>query len=140
MSFLKEHAKKQKVVSMPPEVTVFEAAQTMTRHKIGSVVILDGGQLVGIFTERDLLNRVASQGLDPKRTALKQVMSTNVCTIDVSDTLENGFDKMQETRCRRLPISEDGIIIGMVTMRDMLEWLVRKMETENIQLKDYIRS
>ena len=140
MSLLSSLVKSQEVVSVPPQTTVEEAAKTMASKKIGSVVVMDGGKISGIFTERDLLNRVVGKGLDPRATKVAQVMSKTVCTIGLEDTVENAFELMEKTKCRRLPITQGNRVVGMVTMRNILEWLVSEMETENIQLKRYIQS
>ena len=140
MSLLSSLIKSQEVVSVSPQTTVEEAAITMTAKKIGSVVVMDGGKLAGIFTERDLLNRVIGRGLEPKKTSVSQVMSKEVCTISLDDTVENAFELMEKTKCRRLPIIQSGRVVGMVTMRNILEWLVAEMESENVQLKRYIQS
>ena len=140
MSFLSSLVKSQDVVSASPQTTVDEATRAMATKNIGSVVVLDSGKLTGIFTERDLLNRVVGKGLDPHTTKIGQVMSKIVATIDSGDTVETALELMEKTKCRHLPITHDGKIIGMVTMRNILEWLVSEMESENIQLKRYIQS
>ncbi|MDO8519069.1 MAG: CBS domain-containing protein [Deltaproteobacteria bacterium] len=140
MSLLSSLVKSQEVVSVSPETTVAEAAKTMTDGKIGSVVVMDKGKMAGIFTERELLNRVIGKGLDPKTTPVLAVMSKEVCTISLDDTVENAFELMEKTKCRRLPITQADRVVGMVTMRNILEWLVSEMESENVQLKRYIQS
>lgn len=140
MSLLVNLVKSQQVVSFPPESTVAAAAKTMTERKIGSVVVMNGDKLVGIFTERDLLNRVVARGLDPHATPLSAVMSKEVCACEVTETVEGCYQKMEQTKCRRLPILKEGKVVGMVTMRNILEWLINEMEEENVQLKRYIQS
>ena len=140
MSLLANLVKSQQVVSFLPEATVLAATKTMADRKIGSVVVIASDQLTGIFTERDLLNRVVSKGLDPHVTPLAVVMSKEVCTSDITETVEECYQKMEQTKCRRLPILKEGKVVGMVTMRNILEWLVNEMEDENVQLKRYISS
>ena len=132
--------KSQKVVSLPPNATVFEAAQTMEANKIGSIVVMDNDRLAGIFTERDLLNRVAAKGLDAKKTALSEVMSKNVMTGSIDEIISGCFGKMESTKCRRLPIMDGKRVVGMVTMRNILEWLFQEAEEEKNQLRKYIQS
>lgn len=140
MSLLANLVKSQQVVSLPPITSVTEATKTMALKNVGSVVVLDQEKLVGIFSERDLLNRVISKGLDPQKTLLSHVMSTAVCTVNLLDTVEHCFNKMQTTKCRHLPIINGPKVVGMVTMRNILEWLVEEMGDENIHLKQYIQS
>jgi len=132
--------KTPQVITLPPSATVLDAVQKMAEHHIGSIVVLDGESLVGIFTERDLLNRVIAKGLDPKTVALSDAMSKNVTTVPYQDTIEGCYDKMQETKCRHIPIVDGDKVVGVVTMRNILEFLSEQMKDENIQLKKYIQS
>lgn len=129
----------QQLVAISPGGTVQEAAKLMTDSSVGSVLVMERERLVGIFTERDLLNRVISKGLDPKKVPITEVMSGNVITVDVSESLESCYDKMQKTRSRHVPIVDGGKVVGMVTMRNILEWLWKEIEEENVQLKRYIQ-
>ncbi len=132
--------KNQTPITLPPSTTVIEAAKKMADHLIGSILVLQGENLVGIFTERDLLNRVVAKGLDPEKIELKQVMSKNVTTIPVQETVENCFKKMEETKCRHIPVVDGIKIVGIVTMRNILEWLTEEIKEENFFLKNYIQS
>src|SRR5262249_51796745 len=127
-------------VSLPPSATVYEASKKMSEHLIGSILIIDGEKLVGIFTERDLLNRVVSQQLDPKQTVITQVMSKNVRTISIQEPVESVFKKMEETKCRHMPVVDGEKVVGVITMRNILEWLTEQMQEENLFLKNYIQS
>jgi len=140
MSLLAALIKSQNIITLPPTATVFEAAQKMAEKLIGSIPIVEGGELVGIFTERDLLNRVVAKDLDPKKTALSQVMSKNVTTVPTSETTQNCFLKMESTKCRHIPIVEGKKVVGVVTMRNILEWVTKEMEEENVFLKNYIQT
>jgi CBS domain-containing protein len=140
MSLLYSLVKSQKVVTLPSTATVFEATQKMASQMIGCVIVVDEGRLTGIFTERDLLNRVVARDLDGKKTPLSNVMSKNITTVPQSETVENCFKKMEATKCRHIPIMEDGKVVGVVTMRNILEWLINEIEEENVQLKRYIQS
>lgn len=140
MSLLASLVKTQKIISLHPHSTVFEAAQKMAEQLVGSILVIDADRLVGIFTERDLLNRVVAKDLDPKKTALSQVMSKNVTTIPLSEAVENCFKKMENTKCRHIPIVDGDRVVGVVTMRNILEWITKEMEEENVFLKRYIQS
>lgn len=139
MSSLSLVIKAGHVVNLPPTATVQEGVQTMHENHIGSIVVMDGETLAGIFTERDLLNRVVARGRDVGATKLSEVMSVQVMTVDIKDSVENCFEKMQETRCRHMPVVENDKVVSIVTMRNILEWLIREMEDENVLLKNYIK-
>ncbi len=140
MGLLSNLVKNQKIAFLPSTTTVHEASLKMASQLIGSILVVDKGQLAGIFTERDLLNRVVAKNLDPKTTPLSQVMSKNVTTVSIHETVENCFGKMETTKCRHIPIMDGDRVAGVVTMRNILEWLIHEMEDENVQLKQYIQS
>ncbi len=140
MSHLKTLIKSVEVVTLPPSATILEASKKMTEHLIGSILVVEGGSLVGIFTERDLLNRVVSPGLSPKDTLLSQVMSKNVRTVDISDSVESVFRRMEDTKCRHIPVVDGPKLVGVLTMRNILEWLTDQIKEENLFLKNYIQS
>ena len=137
---LKSLVKQTEVVTLPPTATVFEASKKMAEHLIGSVIVMEGDKPLGIFTERDLLNRVVSQGLDTQKTLLSQVMSQGLKTVSIQETVEACFKKMEATKCRHIPIDDGGKLVGVVTMRNILEWLTDQIQEENLFLKNYIQS
>ncbi|HKX12609.1 MAG TPA: CBS domain-containing protein [bacterium] len=137
---LKTLVKVVEVVTLPPTATILEASKKMTERLIGSILVVEGDSLIGIFTERDLLNRVVSPGLSPQDTLLSQVMSKNVRTVDLSESVESVFRKMEDTKCRHIPVVDGKKLVGVVTMRNILEWLTDQMKEENLFLKNYIQS
>lgn len=140
MKLLHKKSQAQNLVTLPPTATVEAAAQLMSQKLVGSVLVMDGpDKLSGIFTERDLMKRVVAAGLDPKKTAVSQVMTREVSSVDIGDTLEDCYDKMQKARSRHMPIVDGAKVVGMVTMRDLLQWLWQEIEEENLQLKHYIQ-
>ncbi len=140
MKLLHKLSQAQTLVSLPPATSVKTAADLMTQKSVGSVLVMDADQLVGIFTERDLLNRVVSPSLKPESIPLSQVMTRKVLTVDLNDTLEVCYAKMQQAHARHVPILHGTKVVGMVTMRDILEWLWQEINEENTQLKTYLNS
>jgi CBS domain-containing protein len=140
MSLFASLIKNQKIVTLSPQANVWEASKKMADRLVGSVLVMEGSKLLGIFTERDLLNRVVAQDLDPKKTLLSQVMSKNVTTVPFTEAVENCFKKMETTKCRHIPIMDGEDVVGVVTMRNILEWITNQMEEENVFLKAYIQS
>jgi CBS domain-containing protein len=140
MSQLSSLIKNPKIVTLPPTATVLEAAKKMAEHLIGSIIVMEGEKLVGIFTERDILNRVVAKDLDPKTTKLAGVMSKNVKTVSIQQTVEACFKQMEETKCRHIPVVNDDKVVGIVTMRNILEWLTDEIKDENVFLRNYIQS
>ena len=99
---------------------VREVAQRMSEKNIGAVAVLDGGKLVGVFSERDVMSRVVAAGLDPALTPVSQVMTKNIVVADPGDDIDDALQKMRSLNCRHLPIVDDGNLIGMISLRDLL--------------------
>src|SRR5579859_5100778 len=95
--------------------TVLEAARYMTDHGVGAVAVLSGERLVGIFSERDLLNRVVVAGLDPATTPLRKAMTLNPVTITPETRMEDCMRIMYQAKCRHLPVLEKGHLVGMLS-------------------------
>lgn len=130
--------KGQNVYSVPPTVSVADAVAEMNRNRVGSVLILEGGQLIGIFTERDVLRRVVGAGLDPKRTLVADVMTQGVLTISPETTIEETMRIFTEKRCRHLPVVEGGKLVGTISIGDVTRWMDDLHRTEAEHLKNYI--
>jgi CBS domain-containing protein len=128
------------VFSVPVTVTVSEAVQEMNRRKIGSVLVMEGGVLVGIFTERDVLMRVVAADRDPKATPVAHVMTRSPVTIPSSMTIEEVMDLHSGKHFRHLPVVENGRVIGMISVRDILRWLAEANSKKADQLEDFIES
>jgi len=107
------------IVSLPTD-TVLEAARLMAEANVGSVVIRQHDRVVGLFTERDLLRRVAARGKDPATTHLHEVMSAPVQTCRLGDDLNDCARRMKEQRIRHLVVMEQEALIGLISLRDVL--------------------
>lgn len=117
---IRDIIRNQKVLSLPPEASVRAAAQAMAERNVGSVLVMVHGKLVGIFTERDALVRVMAAGLDPDATLLGAVMVRTVQTIGPDRPLVNALHQMGNHGFRHMPVVEDGVPIGIVSLRDAL--------------------
>jgi CBS domain-containing protein len=106
------------IKAQPPEATVRDASRLMAAHNIGSVLVIDGDRLVGIFTERDALRRVLGRDLDPDQTALADVMTRDPDTIGPDDSVCDAIRRMDEFGYRHLPVVERGRIVGVISTRD----------------------
>jgi CBS domain-containing protein len=126
------------VFSVSPNATIAEAVAEMNRNRVGSVLVLDGGRIAGIFTERDVLRRVVGAGLDPKRSLVSDVMSTGIITITREVTMEETMNIFTEKRCRHLPVMENGRLIGTISIGDVTRWMADHHRAEAEHLKAYI--
>ncbi len=117
---------------------VDQVIRLMAREQIGAVPVCDAGRLVGIFSERDFLRRVAARGLDPAKTELAAVMTPDPVTAEPTEDRLVAIGKMQGMGCRHLPIVANGVVIDMLSMRDLLFVEIAEREQEVAQLRQYI--
>ncbi len=108
------------VATVSGEATVFEAAKKMNERHIGALVVTEGKNAVGIFTERDILNRIVAAGLDPKTTPVRDVMTSPMACGRRDSKLTECRSVMANKRIRHLPIVEDGTLYGMISAGDIL--------------------
>ncbi len=127
------------VHAMEPDRTVADAVAVMAEHQIGAIPVLRDGELIGIFSERDLLRRVVAPGRSLEKTLLRDVMTADPVTATTRDPRELAIRKMQAVGCRHLPIMADGAIIDMLSMRDLLIVEIEERGAEIDALKQYIR-
>ena len=131
--------KTERVETVTPQTTIGEAITAMNQRNIGSILVMDGERLVGIFTERDVLTRVVPQGLDPRRTPVGEVMTRNPVTITPTRTVQEAMMIMTDSRKRHLPVLQGGKVVGVVSIGDVTRWLVRDQQRTIEDLTDYVR-
>jgi len=118
---IKSIMERRKLLMAPPATTVRAASELMAKKGVGAVLIVDKGQLLGIFTERDAVFRVVACGLDPAATTLAQVMTPQPTTIKPAATFGHAMTLMHENGFRHLPVVDDGKPIGIVSARSALD-------------------
>ena len=126
------------LVHSAPGATVLEAATTMTEGRVGAIPILDGERLVGVFSERDLMTRVVVAGRDPAKTPVESVMTREVVTAGLDDSVEASLEKMRKAGCRHLPVVQNGRVLSMISMRDLLRDEIDEQTQEIRNLRAYI--
>jgi CBS domain-containing protein len=127
------------VQSIGPEATVLDAALLMNEHKIGSLLVLDGGRLVGIITERDLLQRVVAERRDPAALAVCDVMTPELVCAQPDTTLDEARGVMKNRRIRHMPVvGDDGRLRGLVSIGDLNAHAARDQEVTIHVLSEYI--
>ena len=122
--------------SVAPDTSVTECVRLMTSGKIGALIVLDGGRLVGIFTERDALNKVLAGSLDPGSTKVSQVMTKDPYCIGPTTTVGDAMQVITERRFRHLPIVDNGKVLAVVSSGDLTHWLVQDKMGEVQELVD----
>lgn len=130
MSPIYDLVKDRRVYSVEADRSVLEAARFMMEHRIGAVPVLRNGELVGIFSERDIMNRVVAVGRLPGSTKISEVMTTNPKAVNVDETIENCLYLMREFGFRHLPIIDGKELKGLVSSRDILLRYISMKEAE----------
>ena len=117
--------KGSEVHTVPVTATVHEAVQKMIDARIGSVLVVDGDALVGIFTERDVLVRVVGANRNPLKTPVSFVMTHDPVSVDSATTVQEVIEQHSGKEFRHLPVVDNGKLVGMVSMRDILRWIAQ---------------
>jgi CBS domain-containing protein len=131
MTTLREIVKDRRVYSIDAGRTVLEAARYMMEHNIGALPVLRNGELAGMFSERDIMNRVVAVGRTPGSTSVAEVMTANPRAVAADETVEECLFIMREFGFRHLPIVEGKELKGLVSLRDILMRQAVEMERES---------
>ena len=127
------------VATVGPSATVLAAATLMNEQRIGSLVVLDGGRIVGMFTERDVLRRVVGEQRDPVRTKVEEVMTTDVFSCTPQTSVDEARAAMRDRRVRHLPVVDgEGDLAGMVSIGDLNAHLAASQEQTIFLLNEYL--
>ncbi len=127
---------REAIHSVGPDTPVTECVRTMTTEKIGALIVMDGERLIGIFTERDALNKVLAAGLDPVSTKVSEVMTKDPYCIPPTTTVGEAMELVTKRRFRHLPIVENGKVLAVVSSGDLTHWLVKDQMGEVQELVD----
>jgi CBS domain-containing protein len=111
--------------SVGPDASITECVRLMTAGKIGALMVMDGARLIGIFTERDALNKVLAGNLDPSNTKVSEVMTKDPYCIGPTTTVGDAMQLITERRFRHLPIVDNGNVLAVVSSGDLTRWLVQ---------------
>jgi CBS domain-containing protein len=133
------HGRARLLVTANPWHSVFEATRRMNEEHVGSVLVMEGIRLVGIFTERDVLRRVVSGGLPPDRTQVGDVMTTDLVCCSPETCVDDVAELMRSRRIRHVPIVDaEGFVVGLVSIGDMNAWRYSRCEVALHQVEDYV--
>lgn len=101
--------------------SVRDVARRMAGWNVGAIAIVDGGKLVGVFSERDIMARVVAEGLNPEDTPVASVMTRDLVVGDPAEDVPSALQKMHSVNCRHLPVVQSGNLVGMISLRDLLQ-------------------
>jgi CBS domain-containing protein len=123
-----------------PGDSVFEALELLARYEVGALMVMDGAQLVGVFSERDYTRKVALQGRNSKQTRVEDIMTRAVISVTPATRTRACMVLMSENKIRHLPVVEGPTVYGMISIRDILDEIITEHESTIAQLESYIQS
>ena len=126
------------VYSITAHSTVYEALEKMADNDVGALVVMHETDLVGIISERDYARKVILDGRSSKEMKIHEIMSSPAVTVNLSTTIDECMHRMTDKRCRHLPVVEGGRVVGLVSIGDLVHWIIAAQDLTIHQLEDYI--
>ena len=133
-------SRKSEVFSVDPDATVFDALRQMEEKNIGALLVMKGGRIVGIFSERDYARRMALQGRASKDTSVREVMTPDVFVISPDVTSGECMVHMTDRHIRHLPVVEGGRVVGVISIGVVVRAVIEDLRFTISQLEGYIRN
>lgn len=123
-----------------PEASVYDALHQLAKHEIGALMVTSNGKLVGIFSERDYTRKVALQGRNSRETRVADIMTATVLTVKPGTRTRECMTLMSQRKIRHLPVVDGDTVVGMISIRDLMNDLIAEHESTIEQLTSYIQS
>jgi len=130
--------KGRQIISVRPDDTVLEAIRVMAEKNIGAVVVMQDDKLCGIMSERDYARKVIVKGRASDQTPVSDIMTVEVITTTDSETVNNCMELMTEKKMRHLPVIDEGRVVGMISIGDLVQAIIADQQEEIQQLESYI--
>ncbi|HLY39812.1 MAG TPA: CBS domain-containing protein [Terracidiphilus sp.] len=138
ISLVLKDKKQSRILSIDPEQTVFEALEQLALHDIGALIVLSGGRLVGIISERDYARKCILQGKYPSETKVREIMTSPVHFVSPEYTVDECLATMTQNHFRHLPVMQDGAVVGMLSIGDLVKWVISGQAHAIEALEGYI--
>ena len=132
------HYKGTNAWSIAPDATVFQALQMMADKNVGALLVIEGAKLVGILSERDYSRKVVLKGRKSRETAVKEILSGDIIKVTPTHTVEDCMRLMTDHHVRHLPVLEGDNIVGIVSIGDLVNWIISAQTSTIQQLQTYI--
>jgi CBS domain-containing protein len=130
--------KSTEIWSVSPDATVYDAVSLMADKNVGALVVVQDGQLVGIMSERDYTRKVMLRGKRSRETLVREIMSTQLTTVDPKQSVDDCLRFMTEKRIRHLPVVKEGEICGVISIGDLVKHVISTQSATIDQLERYI--
>lgn len=134
------HRRDSALYKIAPDVTVFDGLQLLSDYGVGAIVVMEGDRLVGIFSERDYTRKIALQGKNSRETPVSDIMTRDVITVSPQTRTRECMALMSQHTIRHLPIVDKGTVLGMISIRDIMDDMITDHEQTIAQLQTYITS
>jgi len=131
-------AKGRRVWSVSPDTLVFDAVALMAEKNVGALLVMEGERLVGIVSERDYTRKVALLGKNSRRTPVRDILTDAVHRVTPQTTLHECMELMSDKRVRHLPVMVNDKVVGLVSIGDLVNWIIRSQNVAIDQLQAYI--
>jgi CBS domain-containing protein len=131
--------KGNQVWTISPTTRVYDALALMAEKNIGALVVVEDGRPLGVFSERDYARKVILHGKSSKQLEVREIMTSPARCVGPQDTIDECMSTMTYSRVRHLPVLEDDRLVGIVSLGDMVRWIISLQEDTIHQLEDYIR-
>ncbi len=128
------------IYQLAPSITVFEALQQLAKYEVGAMLVMDQGKLVGVMSERDYSRKVALQGRNSKTTLVADIMTRELITVGPQTRTRDCMTLMSQKKIRHLPVVDGRHILGMISIRDIMDDIIADHELTISQLTSYISS
>lgn len=128
----------QTVHTIPPEATVFEAVTLMAKENIGALLVMERAQVAGIFTERDYARKIALMSRSSRETPVREIMTSAVMYVRPDHTIDECMALMTENRLRHLPVMDNGKLLGLISIGDLVKNVISDQQFTIQQLQHYI--
>jgi len=132
------HHKGTTVWSICPDATVFEAIGILAAKNIGALPVMENGELIGVFSERDYTRKVALEGKSSRNLKVREILSTPVFSVTSQQTIDDGLRLMADKRIRHLPVMENNELIGIISIGDLVNWIISAQTSAISQMEAYI--
>lgn len=131
-------AKRPALWTISPDATVFQAIQMMAEKDVGALLVMESGKLVGIFSERDYTRKIILHGRSSRETTLREVLTSQVISVPPSETVEHSLQLMTSRRIRHLPVVEGDEVVGVISIGDLVKWVISAQTATIDHLESYI--
>ncbi len=130
--------KGSQVYAIAPDATVYDALEKLAEKDLGALVVMQDTELVGILSERDYARKVFIMGRSSRETLVREIMSSPAITVGLKTTIDECMHRMTNERCRHLPVVDGDTVVGVVSIGDLVNWIISAQDFTIHQLEDYI--